>query len=135
MPTKTDPMVVNVHYGDPNAETGEIGGDFIGERLKGYSFIIDRGVGVDTRKGLAAGREAFESMSVLYHGCLVAQTKRGAGGGGLKVPPATTQHWAALGALERAVVHEAPSAQKGSPTSVRDHFAQKVRPLDRGQER
>lgn len=123
MPTIHDPSVVRIHYGDPEAETGAIGGDFVGPGMKDYSFIIDRGSGVDASQGPAAGRDAFARMSVFKDGNLVAETQPGAENNGLRVAPSSYRDWAALGALECAVKQVPEQANdKGISQSYRDQF-------------
>ena len=131
MPSKADPNVVNVHYGDLDGETGVIGGDFVGPGLKEHSFMVDRGAGVDTRDGTVSGREAFKEILILREGQLVAHTSQGAPNNGLKVAPNAYRDWAVLNMLEIAITHEPSGRPEQQKQGVRDYFANRANPNDK----
>lgn len=135
MPTIADPSAIKFSYGDPASETGAIGGHFVAPALQDYSFVIDRGHGVDTSDGVVAGRDAFARISLYRDGQLVAETQPGQARANAWVEPSTYRDWAALGSIECHVRHLPEQANDAGPTQVlREHFGHQAA-IDQSRER
>ena len=121
MVTKCNPRVLKVHYGDPNREDGAIGGDMISPGLQGYSFIIERGAGVDLSNGAVRGREHVQNLSLYRDGMLVAESDRNAPEG-MKVTPSAYRDWRAFQILEQNVQHMPAKEAEKDAEALRDVF-------------
>ena len=124
MPTKADPTVVTVHYGHMEGETGVLGGDMLA--YKRYTFLVDRGAGVETGGVPTAGRSTWSEILLFRDDQLVVHYRRGADNDGLVVAPAAYRDWAMLGQLELALSHEPVQDQAADRAlvTVRQDFRQ-----------